>query len=144
MLVKYTIVITHKQQTGYSITNAPWHVFIPPSVKGGLTPSRSSKILAFIAGKSPFPSSYWGTADTLQIPTLHILPSVGASVPSVLAIWLHQAPQTRKQYGLVQAIHITFSGNSLYIQHSWYKRLNYYANMNQKGNPLLLCAGTVS
>lgn len=141
MLVQYAIVITHKQQTGYSVANAPWHVFTPPSVKGGLTPSRSSKILEFTADERLFPSSNWGVSDTLQIP---IQPSVCASTPSVFAIWLHQTSQTRKQYGLVQAIHITFFGNSLYILHSWYKRLNHYANMNQKGKLLLLCAGTIS
>lgn len=71
MMVEYTIVTTHKHQIGYSVANAPRHVFIPPSVKGGLTTTRSSKILTFTAGRSPFPSSYWGIADTLQIPILH-------------------------------------------------------------------------
>lgn len=141
MLAEYTIVITHKQQLATLVANTPGHVFTPPAGKGGLTPSRSSKILAFTVGKRLFPSSYWGIADTLQIP---IQPSVCASTPSVFATWPHQTSQTRKQYGLVQAIHITFFGNSLYIQHSWYKRLNHYGNTNQKGTSLLLCAGTIS
>lgn len=141
MLVEYTIVITHRQQIGYTVANAPSHIFIPPSVKGVLTPSRSSKILEFTADERLFPSSDWGVPDTLQIP---IQPSVCASTPSVFATWLHQTSQTRKQYGLVLAIHITFFGNRLYIQYSWYKRLNHYAKMNQKGKPLLLCAETIS
>lgn len=72
MLVEYTIVITHQQQIGYSVANAPWHVFIPPSVKGVLTPSRSNKSLTFTVGKGLFPSSDGGIADTLQIPILRL------------------------------------------------------------------------
>lgn len=68
-LEEYTIVITDKQQMGYSVANAPRHVFTPPSVKDSLTPKYKQQGLSNLRQReSPFPGSYQGIADMLQIP----------------------------------------------------------------------------
>lgn len=54
---------------GYSVANAPRHVFTPPLVKDSLTPKYKQQGLSNLRQReSPFPGSYRGIADMLQIP----------------------------------------------------------------------------